>query len=152
MSNKMKHMELKERTSRSLMANVLDMDDDIRHCNMSNTGHTSFNTNLNSSFIRSSSTTGSLHQPHQHSGRSGMGIILDDSEGCPSTQKDLQLILKEIKFITNRMRRIDEEAEIISDWKYAAIVIDRLCLLIFTLFTIIATLVVLFSAPHIIVQ
>jgi hypothetical protein len=31
-------------------------------------------------------------------------------------------------------------------------VVDRICLFIFTMFTIIATLAVLFSAPHIIVQ
>lgn len=38
-----------------------------------------------------------------------------------------------------------------NDWKFAAMVIDRMCLIIFTLFTIIATITVLLSAPHIIV-
>lgn len=31
MNNKMKEMELKERSSKSLLANVLDIDDDFRH-------------------------------------------------------------------------------------------------------------------------
>lgn len=31
LSNKMKELELKERSSKSLLANVLDIDDDFRH-------------------------------------------------------------------------------------------------------------------------
>lgn len=31
MSNRMKELELKERSSKSLLANVLDIDDDFRH-------------------------------------------------------------------------------------------------------------------------
>lgn len=54
------------------------------------------------------------------------------SGGC--THKDLHYILKELQFITNRMRKADEEAEIISDWKFAAMVVDRSY--IFTAFSI----------------
>lgn len=43
--------------------------------------------------------------------------------GC--THKDLHLILKELQFITSRMKKADEEAELISDWKFAAMVVDR---------------------------
>lgn len=43
--------------------------------------------------------------------------------GC--THKDLHLILKELQFITGRMRKADDEAELISDWKFAAMVVDR---------------------------
>lgn len=39
--------------------------------------------------------------------------------------KDLHLILKELQFITNRMKKADDEAELISDWKFAAMVVDR---------------------------
>ncbi|XP_075215943.1 nicotinic acetylcholine receptor alpha6 isoform X2 [Lycorma delicatula] len=123
MSNRMKELELKERSSKSLLANVLDIDDDFRHC-----------TTANSSFMRSG------------------GISLDDSGPCTMAQRELQLILRELQFITNRMKKADEEAEIISDWKFAAMVVDRFCLIVFTLFTIIATVAVLLSAPHIIVQ
>lgn len=51
-----------------------------------------------------------------------------------------------------QMRKDDEDADISRDWKFAAMVVDRLCLIIFTLFTIIATLAVLLSAPHIMVS
>ncbi len=69
-----------------------------------------------------------------------------------SANRELQCILKELKFITNRMKIRDEEEEIIMDWKFAAMVIDRFCLITFTAFTIITTIAVLLSAPHIIVE
>lgn len=50
------------------------------------------------------------------------------------------------------MKKKEEEHELISDWKFAAMVVDRFCLIVFMLFTIIATVTVLLSAPHIIVQ
>lgn len=51
-----------------------------------------------------------------------------------------------------QLKKEDENAEITKDWKFAAMVVDRLCLIIFTLFTIIATVSVLFSAPNFIVS
>ena len=69
-----------------------------------------------------------------------------------ASTRELQCILKELKFITSRMKMQEEEAEIIGDWKFAAMVIDRFCLIVFTAFTIITTLAVLCSAPHIFVD
>ena len=69
-----------------------------------------------------------------------------------ATNRELQCILKELKFITNRMKMQEEEDEVISDWKFAAMVIDRFCLIIFTAFTVITTIAVLCSAPHIFVR
>jgi Neurotransmitter-gated ion-channel transmembrane region len=67
-------------------------------------------------------------------------------------QRDLQAIIRELRYITTRIKRKEEEDEMVLDWKFAAMVVDRVCLIIFTLFTIIAILTVLLSAPHIIVQ
>ena len=50
-----------------------------------------------------------------------------------------------------QIRDDEDTAAIENDWKFAAMVLDRLCLITFTLFTIIATIAVLLSAPHIIV-
>lgn len=41
-------------------------------------------------------------------------------------QRELHTILKELQFITNRMKKADEDDEVISDWKFAAMVVDRL--------------------------
>ena len=69
-----------------------------------------------------------------------------------TANRELQCILKELKYVTNRMKIDDEKLDIISDWKFAAMVIDRFCLITFTGFTIITTMAVLLSAPHIIVD
>ncbi|XP_026472668.1 neuronal acetylcholine receptor subunit alpha-7 [Ctenocephalides felis] len=118
-----KHMhdvvELKERSSKSLLANVLDIDDDFRHGNH----------------------------------RAGGGGQSYHHHGClQGADYELTLILKELRVITDQLRKEDEGNDISRDWKFAAMVVDRLCLIIFTLFTIIATMAVLFSAPHIIVS
>lgn len=47
------------------------------------------------------------------------------SNMAPCRPKDLHYILKEVQFITSRMRRADADAAIISDWKFAAMVVDR---------------------------
>ncbi|XP_053609801.1 neuronal acetylcholine receptor subunit alpha-7 isoform X3 [Plodia interpunctella] len=143
MSNRMRELELKERSSKSLLANVLDIDDDFRHAppapnSTASTGNLGpgcsiFRTDFRRSFVRPST-------------------MEDVGGGLGSHHRELHLILRELQFITARMKKADEEAELISDWKFAAMVVDRFCLFVFTLFTIIATVAVLLSAPHIIVQ
>nr|ACP31291.1 nicotinic acetylcholine receptor a6 subunit isoform XV [Tribolium castaneum] len=133
MNSRMKELELKERSSKSLLANVLDIDDDFR--NVSTGGNNaSMTTSLGGTFMRHPTT------------------IEEAAVPSSGTQRDLQNILRELQFITNRMKKADEEAEVISDWKFAAMVVDRFCVIIFTMFAIIATVAVLLSAPHIIVQ
>ncbi|XP_067002120.2 neuronal acetylcholine receptor subunit alpha-7 [Anabrus simplex] len=143
----MREMELKERSSKSLLANVLDIDDDFRH---------------HSGTLQASSA-GFLRGPHTHredggggGGGGGGGTLLHGGGGgagssCLGPHRELTLILKELRVITDKLRKEDEAAEVTNDWKFAAMVVDRLCLIIFTLFTVIATIAVLFSAPHIIV-
>ncbi|XP_077724919.1 neuronal acetylcholine receptor subunit alpha-7 isoform X8 [Canis aureus] len=66
------------------------------------------------------------------------------SEGDP----DLVKILEEIRYIANRFRCQDESDAICSEWKFAACVVDRLCLMAFSVFTIICTIGILMSAPN----
>lgn len=134
MNSRMKELELKERSSKSLLANVLDIDDDFRNVTAGGGNNASMTTSLGGAFLRHPTT------------------IEEAAVPSSGTQRDLQNILRELQFITNRMKKADEEAEVISDWKFAAMVVDRFCLIIFTMFTIIATVAVLLSAPHIIVQ
>ena len=65
--------------------------------------------------------------------------------------RELGLILKEIKVITDKIRDNEESSSIEGDWKFATTVIDRLCLIVYTIFTILATIAVLWTAPHVIV-
>ncbi|XP_034241391.1 neuronal acetylcholine receptor subunit alpha-7-like isoform X3 [Thrips palmi] len=137
-------LELKERSSKSLLANVLDIDDDFRHHGTLQ-GHP-----------MSSGVPGTGYLRHADDGAAG-GTLLHHAAaaaagaGCLGPHRELTLILKELHHITDKLRKTDEAEEITNDWKFAAMVVDRLCLFIFTLFTVIATIAVLFSAPHIIV-
>ena len=53
--------------------------------------------------------------------------------------------------ITDKLRDDEDAAAIENDWKFAAMVLDRLCLITFTAFTVIATFAVLAAAPHVVV-
>lgn len=55
----------------------------------------------------------------------GRPTTVEEHHSSNSNHRDLHLILKELQFITSRMRRSDDEAELVSDWKFAAMVVDR---------------------------
>lgn len=50
---------------------------------------------------------------------------MEDVGGGLGQHREIHLILRELQFITARMKKADEEAELISDWKFAAMVVDR---------------------------
>ncbi|XP_070519633.1 nicotinic acetylcholine receptor alpha7 subunit isoform X1 [Cardiocondyla obscurior] len=180
-------LELHQRSSKSLLANVLDLDDNAlaSHNNLLNNvystpgphhahamghGHSHVHTtphhhhshapttphHQHATPLPHSSYPGHQisHTPHHHphpqdASTPQVETILQNA--CFCARYELVLILKEIKIITNQLKSEDENTKITNDWKFAAMVIDRMCLIIFTLFTIIATISVLLSAPHIIV-
>ena len=72
-------------------------------------------------------------------------------EFSPGVYRELSLILKEIRVITDKIRDDEDTAAIENDWKFAAMVLDRLCLITFTGFTMLATAALLITAPHVIV-
>ncbi|XP_059487024.1 neuronal acetylcholine receptor subunit alpha-7 isoform X9 [Neocloeon triangulifer] len=131
MHKRKKELELKDRSCKSLLTNVLELDDDFRQISGPSCG----------AYLRGMSAS-TLDDTVAHVGGSA----------CSASQRELQLILRELQFITGRMRQADEKADLISDWKFAAMVVDRFCLIIFTMFTVVATVAVLLSAPHIIVE
>ncbi|XP_053973342.1 neuronal acetylcholine receptor subunit alpha-7 isoform X1 [Hylaeus anthracinus] len=139
LSNRMKDPVLREGGSKSLMANVLGLDDDFCHRNSAanpSSGYTS-----NTAFGTPIST-----------GRPA--TVEDTSVSLPlnGMQQELRTILKELRFITDLMKKAEEEDETVNDWKFAAMVVDRFCLYTFTLFTLVVTIFILSRAPHIIVQ
>ena len=58
---------------------------------------------------------------------------------------------QEVKVITDKIKDDEVSDAVKADWKFAAMVLDRLCLFFFSAFTVVATLAVLAVAPHIIV-
>lgn len=141
-----KSPDIKERSSKSLLANVLDMDDDFR-LQRSGPGATTANT-----ISGGGSTSGYVQligpsiEGTPSSARNNCSNPAVTS--CLSSQRELAAILREIRFITQRMRDDDAMQDIISEWKYAGMVVDRICLILFTAFTILSTCVCLLSAPH----
>ncbi|KAL0962560.1 hypothetical protein UPYG_G00341720 [Umbra pygmaea] len=92
-----------------------------------------------------------------------------DTLGCPSTvssgggfgmggggqcssggigDPQLQAILEEVRYMADRFREQDETESMADQWKFAAAVIDRLCLVAFSMFNIICTIAILMSAPN----
>ncbi|XP_028257594.1 neuronal acetylcholine receptor subunit alpha-7-like isoform X2 [Parambassis ranga] len=84
-------------------------------------------------------------------GRAGEDEVLL-SAGQISTGGSLELemakILDEVRYIAKRFRNQDEDESVCNEWKFAASVIDRLCLMAFSLFTILCTIGILMSAPN----
>ena len=73
----------------------------------------------------------------------------DDGGGVSAIRNELLAILNELRYITHKLKDDNEAGEEINDWKFAAMVIDRLCLVIFTLFITLATAGIFISVPNI---
>ncbi|CAH8637441.1 unnamed protein product [Schistosoma haematobium] len=63
---------------------------------------------------------------------------------------DLEIIINELHFITKKLRDNEKESLISLEWKFAARVIDRFCLVIFSVCNIVVTFAILCSAPNLI--
>lgn len=91
---------------------------------------------------RAHSSPGDEAEPHVSSGVVGLGM------GVGLPPPEIQRILEEVSYIAQRFRDQDEAEAICSEWKFAAAVVDRLCLVAFSLFSIICTFTILLSAPN----
>lgn len=92
-----------------------------------------------------------LNESPQNLGNSHLspGVTAQTMSHC--NHEDVAEILKELKFMSNRLRREDELSQIVAEWRFAAMVVDRLCLVLFSTFTIVSTLVCVTSVPHLLV-
>lgn len=63
---------------------------------------------------------------------------------------ELKTISGQIKIMRKRMEEDERDEQAENDWKFAAMVVDRLCLFIFTLFIVVSTCGIMFSSPHLI--
>lgn len=62
----------------------------------------------------------------------------------------LQKTYDELLTLTKQMEENDAEMDIENDWRFAARVVDRLCLFVFSGFIVISTMGIMFSAPHLV--
>ena len=65
-----------------------------------------------------------------------------------SFSQNLNMILKELQTITNKIKNDEDDEEMSLDWKFAAMVIDRLCLVIFTFATFMSTALTVITSKN----
>ncbi|XP_035538311.1 neuronal acetylcholine receptor subunit alpha-7-like [Morone saxatilis] len=81
-------------------------------------------------------------------GEEEMLLPTGHSSSVGNVEPDLTKILEELRYIARRFRNQDEDESVCNEWKFAASVIDRLCLMAFSVFTILCTIGILMSAPN----
>ena len=72
--------------------------------------------------------------------------------GFLNVRNELLAILNELRYITHKIKDESDAGEEVNDWKFAAMVIDRLCLWVFSVYMIVTTLAIFFSAPNMLSQ
>ncbi|XP_063735071.1 neuronal acetylcholine receptor subunit alpha-7-like isoform X2 [Eleginops maclovinus] len=65
-----------------------------------------------------------------------------------AVDNQLQELLVEVQFLVERVKEQDRLVSLAEQWQFAAAVIDRLCLMGFSLFNIICTIAILMAAPN----
>ncbi|XP_048085465.1 cholinergic receptor, nicotinic, alpha 11 [Alosa alosa] len=80
-------------------------------------------------------------------GAGGGGCSCSGASGAGGDPQ-LQAILDEVRYMADHFRTQDENESVADQWKFAGAVIDRLCLVAFSVFNIICTISILMSAPN----
>ncbi len=103
-------LEMRDKTSKSLLANVLDMDDDSLTRFDGGRAENSFQPN---NFVKLS-----------HGGED-FSAKVHSATGLRHTRPEVYQIVKELRFITDQMRKDDLDTETKNDWRPAAQVVDK---------------------------
>jgi hypothetical protein len=176
--------ELNEQlSSKSLLANVLDINDDFIGNKYNTTVSSKNQVHMSRGANRSSMRN--HHQNSQDPSYSPFGGAITAARGDPylkrensnlsqsgnyelsdasgtggffssgaskndinSVKRNLNGILREIKQITQKIKDDEEDENKELSWKFAAMVIDRLCLIIFSLCTLFSTVSILMTSKN----
>ncbi|XP_077384227.1 neuronal acetylcholine receptor subunit alpha-7-like isoform X1 [Festucalex cinctus] len=82
------------------------------------------------------------------SGRDATSNAHSGLSGSRAVDNQLQALLTEVQFLVERVREQDRQLSLAEQWQFAAAVIDRLCLVGFSVFNIICTIAILMAAPN----
>jgi hypothetical protein len=124
-------------SSKSLLANVTSVEDPT-YVNVSNTLPM---TVMNHIIPRQQAK---CKNPHHHHDPNDVLLPRD----MRVFRSEMRTIITELRFLTGHIRKEEEEDDISQDWKFSAMVIDRLCLILFTIMTVSFSYGTLFSAPN----
>lgn len=136
-------VQLHDRTAHSLLTHLPESEEDYRM--LSENGVCSLNRG-GSDWLRPPSLASRDSAVTQQ-----ISNDIDRSKTVDSCiDRDLLSILFELKKITSKIKQEEDDNEVKNEWKFAALVIDRLCLWICIAATFISTAAILLSAPHLI--
>ena len=158
-----------EQSSKSLLANVLDINDDWIGGNNKKLqqAQQAAMPSTTAGFLQSNGSVTNkrgayLRRENSNLSQSG-GTTTDSSpfgsgNGHESSfymsknemmRKCLSSILKELRSITQKLREEEDEEENGLEWKFAAMVIDRLCMIVFAVATLLSAILILFTSKNI---
>ncbi|KAF6030473.1 nAChRa7 [Bugula neritina] len=124
-------------TSQSLLANVRSQEID--------------NDTFYSSFGADSSQTLKLDahplSVHNVNAQSNHSTLAGGTGSQTLARFEIRAILKELRYLTNKKREKSADEQTVADWKWCAMVIDRLFIWLVAILNIIVALSVLLSAP-----
>ncbi|CAJ0583372.1 unnamed protein product, partial [Mesorhabditis spiculigera] len=84
----------------------------------------------------------------EHTGESLIMSALN--KGLQTACLELRSISNQIRVVRKRVEEDERDEHHENDWKFAAMVVDRLCLYTFTMFIVVSTCAIMFSSPHLI--
>ena len=152
-------------SSKSLLANVLDMNDEFGVIASKPSFFTRdnksksklFNENLVNSFSNYHSSSGNIYSKRDNCENCGESLYNHNNVSttpsikCDSSyplRKNLHAILKELRLMTKKIKDDGEDEEKELNWKFAAMVIDRLCMWIFAIATFFSTTLILLTSKN----
>ena len=121
---------ISESSSKSLLANVLDINDDY------------FSRDSRKSRSRAYNEA-QIHTPIQR--KNSAQADEDYSNDRDPIKRNLGAILNELKTLTQKITDDDADEEKELNWKFAAMVMDRLCMIFFATTTLISTIILMTS-------
>ncbi|CAF2263381.1 unnamed protein product [Rotaria magnacalcarata] len=124
-------------SSKSLLANVTSIDDQAYASN-------SLPNNMNASIQRQQSKCNNPHHHHYSHDPNEISLPRD----MRVFRSELRSIKAEVRFITDHIKKEEEEDDASQDWRFSAMVLDRLCLIIFSILTTALSYCTLFSAKN----
>ena len=144
--------DLSDYCSKSLLANILNSDDDFGVIGKRiNCFKPLKNENFDISFEKKTNSLRrdqSLINHHSNSENVFENCFTSIRNDVSSLRKNLNFILKELRLMTLKLREEEIVEERSLEWKFAAMVIDRLCMVFFTVTFLISTALVLFTSEN----
>jgi nicotinic acetylcholine receptor, invertebrate len=137
-------------SSKSLLANVLDINDDFGVVGPVKSKENKIKSKLFNDqivFFKRENSNYNQNQNCENCGDSAYSSSKGGGDSYP-LKKNLHAILRELRVLTKKIKDDDEDGEKELNWKFAAMVIDRLCMWIFAFATFFSTTLILLTSKN----